>query len=60
MITETAEVSERLHAMNSTVEAVAITEVDPLRIRIDTIEADRINQEEMTEIITLAPVSHVL
>ena len=60
MITETAEVSERLHAMNNIVEAVAITEVDPLRIRIDTIEADRINQEEMTEIITLAPVSHVL
>jgi hypothetical protein len=60
MITETAEVSERLHAMNNTVEAVAITEVDPLRIRIDTIEVDIINLEEMTEIITPAPVSHVL
>jgi hypothetical protein len=57
MITETAEVLERLHAMNNTVEAAAITEVDLLPIRIVTIEVDR---EQMTEIITLALISHVL
>lgn len=57
MITETAEVLERLHAMNNTVEAAAITEVDLLPIRIVTIEVDR---EQMTEIITLALISHDL